>query len=238
MTQYNKSFIDVFFKEDEPAQSEKPAVYLNFNIPPLAFVLEQLDSGVSLYEIGENLKSYSKTGSYRVILKKHVERADHIYEYFTKKHTLRRLKNEFISPYMLAIDELADNKYHVREDHIPILVTLPRTYEQNTQLEGLFKNHASYAETTVQPFEEPVEYIKTVKIVNKSSAENHYFWKTKSNNLLRIRCKVNDVSNSAWRHLTKQRNVKFNTVWCYPQRVTGYEFVLLEPGSDLEVEAV
>jgi hypothetical protein len=236
MMQVGKTFSEIFSAENH-VEIKKPTVYLTFNILPLAFVLEQLDSGVSLYEIGEYLKSYSKTGDYRVVLKKHVERAEHIYDYFTKKHTLRRLKNEFISEYMLAIDELAENKYHIKEEHIPILVTLPRIYEQNTQLEGLFKNYTSYTENTVQPFDETVEYIKTVKIVNKTKAENHYFWKTKGNNLLRVRCKVSDVSNSAWQHLTKQKNVKFNTTWCYPSRVTGYEFVLLEPSGDLEIES-
>jgi hypothetical protein len=56
----------------------------------------------------------------------HQAQAAKIYNYFANKHTMRRLKDEHISEFMLAVDDLCDNRKRIDLEHVKVLVTLPQ----------------------------------------------------------------------------------------------------------------
>lgn len=215
------------------ADAEKPKEYLQFNKPPLELVVAMLDAKKELFEIVEAVKGVGVHPAISVdgaVDKSHQERAQEIYDYFAKKYTMRRLKGEFISKYMTAVEELCEDRTKLDIESLPILVTLPKIYEQNRELESLMKAHKSISAQMAKysiAIDETVEFVKKVVFDRKGSHETHYFWRRPCNSLIRTVSKTHDISNSAWECLSKHGKIRIVTQNASALTIKGYDFYVL-----------
>lgn len=234
--QMGKSVLSAVFDE-WVQEKDRPKEYLKFSVPPLAVVLSLLEEKRDLTAILETLITSSRSGATTVVDDVHLNTAKEIYSYFTKKHTLRRIKNDFISDWMQKVDHLAETPLEVEKDDLKILVTLPRAYEYNKEVDNLTKNFKSVPNnSTIRDFESELEFVKKVSI----SQSNHgngtdYFWKTPAGHLMRIRLLNNDLGKPAWDCLAQQKRIKIKTIACAVSRVKGYDFYVLQPDRRMEV---
>lgn len=230
------SIFDDIWDPADINKAEKPKVYLDFNTPPLALVVSMQEAGKDTSQIFETLVGVGKAP--RPILledavrTEHQAKADTIYNYFAKKHTMRRLKNEHISGFMLAVDDLCDNRKRIDLEHVKVLVTLPRFYEQNRVLESIMSRHKSVENINTMSFSAwhgEVKFVERVHIKNSRLDEYHYYFSTPKNYLMRITVQKNNYGVSAWDTLVKLKKLHIDTEVVYTKPIRGYDFNVLEP---------
>ena len=217
-------------------QSSKVTEYLQFNIDPLALVIAMLEGGYDRWRIGQTIESLglaSHISAVETVSREHQKKAKEIYSYFSKKYTLRRLKNEHISKYMTAVEELCENHTRINKEYIGILVTLPTFFEENRELEDLMKTFKSLdLENSPKnqniSIDETVEFVKSICLRRKKGFNTHYFWKRPDGTLLRTVSKTHDLDNSAWECLSRVGKIKIVSNDNWVSRIKGYEFNVLE----------
>lgn len=224
--------------EWNPTSTAEPAPikYLNFNTPPLALVLAMLDAGKDVVQIYSTLSSLGKSPNIKAdsaVEARHQAQAAEIYNYFAKKHTMRRIKGEFISEYMLALDDLIDNKKRINEESVKILVSLPRIYEQNRALERVMKGRnsaksAKKVDTLSCDWRGEVEFVERVHYKTKQINEYHYYFSTPKNYLMRVVVKANSYGQTAWTALSALGKLHIDAEVVYTYSVRGYDFNVLQ----------
>lgn len=212
-----------------------PIKYLNFNTPPLALVLAMLDTGRDVVQIYSTLWWLGKSPNIKAdsaVEARHQAQAAEIYNYFAKKHTMRRIKGEFISEYMLALDDLIDNKKRINEESVKILVSLPRIYEQNCALERVMKGRNSAKKVDERDklgaWECEVEFVERVHYKTKQINEYHYYFSTPKNYLMRVVVKANSYGQTAWTALSALGKLHIDAEVVYTYSVRGYDFNVLQ----------
>lgn len=226
----------VEWTEWNPTRTDEsaPIKYLNFNTPPLALVLAMLDTGRDVVQIYSTLSSLGKSPNIKAdsaVEARHQAQATEIYNYFAKKHTMRRIKGEFISEYMLALDDLIDNKRRINEESVKILVSLPRIYEQNRALERVMKGRNSAKQVDklgVGAWECEVEFVERVHYKTKQINEYHYYFSTPKNYLMRVVVKANSYGQTAWTALSALGKLHIDAEVVYTYSVQGYDFNVLQ----------
>jgi hypothetical protein len=230
--------------EWNPTRAAKPAPpkYLDFNTPPLALVLAMLDAGKDVVQIYSTLSSLGESPHIKVetaVEARHQAQAAEIYNYFAKKHTMRRIKDEFISEYMLALDDLIDNKKRINEESVKILVSLPRIYEQNRALERAMKGRNSAKKIDTLSFSAwrgEVEFVERVLIKSKSHSKSHseyqYYFSTPKNYLMRIVVKKGQYGSNAWDLLAEHGKLHISADVTYTYNLKGYDFNVLQPSPE------
>jgi len=214
------------------AVEEKPKEYLEFNTPPLAILVSMLEAGKEQWQIVETIKSLGMRPDIitdPAVTRQHQKTAAKIYEYFAKKYTLRRLKNEHISEYMMAVEELCENRTRMDAEHLGILVTLPKFYRENQELESLMKASKPLVTEVSHSIEldETVEFVKSIDISRKRGSVTHYFWRRLDGTLLRTVSKTHDIGNSAWACLAHAGKIKVKIQHGQAARIQGYDFAVL-----------
>lgn len=224
---------------------DKPVEYLEFNTPPLALVIALIEQNIQLSEIVAALGqdyAVNKIDLTTVVKDKHHQQSSEILQYFAKKHTMRRLKGEWVSEYMLAIDEIVDNPKRINKEHLGILVTLPRIYEQNRTLERVMKNHKSAKKIDNLSFAAwhgEIEFVERVHVKAGRNNEYHYFFSTPKNYLMRIVVRKGDYGVGAWDTLSKLGKLHISTEAVYTYPVKGYDFNVLQPSPEqIEIKIV
>jgi len=213
---------------------DTPKVYLDFNTPPLALVLAMIDAGKDSTQIYSTLSSLGKSPHIKAetaVEVRHQAQAAEIYNYFAKKHTMRRIKDEFISEYMLALDDLIDNKKRINEESLKILVSLPRIYEQNRALERVMKGRNSAKQVDSMSFAAwrgEVEFVERVHYKSKHINEYHYYFSTPNNYLMRVVVKANSYGQTAWTALALLGKLHIDAEVVYTYNVKGYDFNVLQ----------
>jgi hypothetical protein len=224
--------------ESSPKEAEE-IQWAEFNIPPLAIVLAMLESGKQPYEVGHLLTYGTDTV---VVSEEHKKQASEIYSYFAKKHTLRRVKGEWISEYMTALDNLCENQLKINKAHIGILVSLPRIYTQNRNLELVMKGHVSYDNSKVRswmrPLDETVEFVKSVNVTARGQGNVQYYWKTDANRLVRIVVPNGDYGKLAWDSLSQHGKIRITSDISHLSTIKGYDFTVVQPTTNAKVELV
>lgn len=240
------SIFDEYIWGDRPAETvpEKPKAYLDFNTPPLALVIAMQKGGKDTHQIFDTLIGVG-TAPRPILLeetvsKQHQAEAAKIYNYFAFKHTMRRLKGEHISEFMLAVDDLCENRRRIDFDHVKVLVTLPRFYKENIETELLMSNHVSVdkenAVDLLRSINETVVFVKCIERRASRGNYNFYYWKRSNNQLLRVRIEANHIGNVAWNYLASCGKIKIKAKHNYFARIQGYEFFVNEIDSTAKVE--
>lgn len=232
-------FDDDIWDVEDNSKAEKPKVYLDYNTPPLGLVIAMQEAGKQNYEIYERLVGTGKLPHVRaesVVSIEHQAAAATMYDYFAKKHTLRRLKGEFVSKFMLAIDDICENRTRINLEHLKILITMPRCYEQNRALERIMNNHKSlkpWNSKSFAAFHNEVKFVERVHIKMTRTNEYHYYFSTSDNHLMRIVVKNGTHGVTAWDTLSKFERLYIDTEAVYSSAITGYDFNVLEPVPSL-----
>lgn len=232
--------MNVFFDELEQ-KNNKPKEYLNYSTDALAVVIALIEQGKGLVEITELLETKrNRSLEYYIGIASpaHQTQADKIYKYFAKKHTVRRLKNEMISDWMLAVDEIAENPERINKDSIKILVTLPKFYKENRDLELLMRDYKSVPSKVAMPlvdFDMSIKFVKTIERSALSGKYKDYYWSTPTGHLLRIRQEPSNVGISAWDYISQQGTIKIKGKYCKAVRLQGYDFNILQPIPTMEI---
>ncbi len=239
-------FDDNIWDISDNNKAKKPKVYLDFNTPPLALVVAMQEAGKDTSQIFDTLVGVGKAPR-PVLLEdavsaEHQARAATIYDYFAKKHTMRRLKDEHISEFMLAVDDLCENRKRIDLEHVKVLVTLPRFYEQNRMLESIMHRHKSVKKIDTVSFAAwhgEVEFVERVHVKNSRLNEYHYYFSTPKNHLMRITVQKGDYGVSAWDTLVKLGKLHIDTEVMYTKPIRGYDFNVLEPApSHMEIKTL
>jgi hypothetical protein len=226
------------------AVEEKPKEYLDYNTPPLALVIAMQKESKEGYEIHSTIIGVGQRPQIKfedAISIKDQATAAEIYEYFAKKHTMRRLKGEHISKFMLAVDDLCESRTRIDKESVAILVSLPKLYAQNKKIESIIKQFESVAvipNVSSTAFNAEIEFVDTVRMRYKQSDTTHYFFKTQKNKLVRIIVKSNDYAKPAWDFVAKQGKVRIKTQCVFAQPVTGYDFNVFQTSTDLKIIAI
>ena len=218
---------------------DKPKEHLNFNVPPLALVIAMIERNKSLSDIIETLHGAGSTDvdmPERVVTAEHLIQADQIYRYFASKFTMRRLKNEYISSWMEKVDAFCNERNRIDKESLTVLVTLPKFYKENRELEPLMRDYSGVSVKTgkdvlIENFAETLTFIKKIERRAKRVFYNDYYWKTQNNKLVRIRLENNTAGVGAWDCLGKLGKIKITSDYCYVQRIQGYDFYVLQPHS-------
>jgi hypothetical protein len=243
-TKANTVWVDDGWTEWSPKPTpEKPKEYLEFNTPPLALVLAMQEAGKESYEIYSTLqgvgKMHGRIDIVPVITTEHQKLAAEIYNYFAKKHTLRRIKGEHVSKYMLAVDELCDNRKKINEEHIKILVSLPRIYNQNRSLERVMKDRKSAKKIENLSFaawKGQIHFVEKVHVKHSANNEVHYYFSTPRNYLMRIVVKKGEYGETAWDVLSKTGKLHIDSPATFTYNIRGYDFNVLQPSPQAEIK--
>jgi hypothetical protein len=211
--------------------------YVDFDYPALAWVCSMHRTGVECVEM-VSLMNNHKNNLPGEITSDDVQLAQDIYDYFSKKHTMRRLKGEYVSPFMLKVDDLCERKYRVSRDLLPALSTLPRIYKQNKQLESIIKNRRSVNKGTVKSNSTvEISFVDKVDMKFPSGRKGtDYYWSTPSNYLVRIRLVDADAGKCAWEYLSTLGKLKIKSSFFTASRVKGYEFYAIQPSDITHIE--
>ena len=224
---------------------ETPKEYLEFNTPPLALVLAMQEAGKAGYDIYstiEGVGKHTRIDAGNVVTVEHQQRAAEIYDYFAKKHTMRRIKGEYVSKFMLAVDDLCDTRKKIDKESVKVLVSLPRIYEQNRALERVMKGRKSAKKMDLLPFAAfrgEVEFVERVHVKMGRTNEYQYYFSTPKNYLMRIVVKKGEYGSNAWDTLVKFPKLHIDTEAVYTFPVRGYDFNVLQPSPEnLEIKVV
>ena len=224
---------------------EKPVEYLEFNTPPLALVVAMQEAGKdgpTIYSTLEKVGKHTRHYAGNFVTAKHQQRAADIYDYFAKKHTLRRIKSEFVSPFMLAVDDLCEKRKRIDKDSVKILVSLPRIYEQNRALERVMKGRKSAPKNDSLEWpamEGELTFVDKLHIKTGQNNEWHYFWRTPNNYLMRIVMKKGHYGAEAWDVLAAHGKIHLGTDITYTYPIKGYNFNVLQPSPErVEIKIV
>jgi hypothetical protein len=211
---------------------DKPKEYLNFITPPLAIVLAMQEANKDTIEIFDMLMSQAIPSGVDMTVKEHHQaQAAEIYNYFAKKHTMRRIKDEYVSKYMLAVDELCDNRKRINTEHVKVLVSLPRIYEQNRALERVMKGRNSAKKVDTLSFAAwhgEVEFIERIHYKSKQINQYHYYFSTPTNYLMRVVVNANSYGQTAWTALSALGKLRIDAEVVYTYNVKGYDFNVLQ----------
>ena len=211
---------------------EKPKEYLEFTTPPLAIVVAMQEAGKSGVEIYKTLVRVGKqSDSTTKINIEHQAKAAKIYDYFAKKHTMRRIKGEFVSEYMLAVDDLIENGNKIDKEHAAILVSLPRIYEQNRSLERVMKGHKSAPKPnslTYPAMEGVVEFVEKIHVKNGHNNQVHYYFSTPNNYLMRVVVKKGEYGEVAWDTLSQAKKLHIDCEKASIYNIKGYDFNVMQ----------
>jgi len=218
---------------------DKPE-YLTFSTPPLALVVAMIESGKGYIEIVEILLAVESNNveSATVVTDAHRQQADEVYNYFAKRHTMRRLKGEYISQWMTKVEELCENRQRINKESLTLLVTMPKFHQGNLEVDPLVRDYKSLkADRTVENFKETLAFVKKIKRRAKTSKYNDYYWKNNENHLVRIRLETGSPGNAAWDCIAKVGNITLESAYCYTTNIPGYDFYVLEssPAAIMEV---
>lgn len=226
---------------------DKPVEYLEFNANPLALVCAMLRKGKEAYEAGEVLNGAGTRLTQQIdiissIDREDTDRANEILKYFAAKHTMRRIKDEWVSKYMLAIDEIIENPCKLNKEHVGILVSLPRIYEQNRALERVMKGHKSAPKNDSLEWpsmEGELTFVEKLHIKVRQDNEWHYFWRTPNNYLMRIVMKKGHYGAEAWDVLAAHGKMHLSTDVTFTYGIKGYDFNVLQPSPErMEIKLV
>lgn len=234
-------FDDVF--SDSKKKEDKPVV-LEFNQNPLALTLKFLREGKMLFDVISILATTPASDKSLRVSDEDLATAETIYNYFSKKHMLRRIKGDFISEWMLRVDDLCENRKTVNKDNLKVLVSLPRIYKQNLETEELIKEFKSVPivntkATYIDKFASELEFVKRFEFRESNSRKYvDYFWKTPNDYLVKIREEEGSVGISAWDCLARSKRIKIATKSANVARFKGYDFRVLTPSKILSVDII
>lgn len=162
--------------------------------------------------------------------------ANSIRSYYQSKNTIARLKNEQITEWSTKVEEVMDNK--VTEGLLPVLVTLPRCYEQNIKTEKLIKKYNCAYTKADSPYSAKLKFVETRRYGNKNVSQVDYLWEGPDNCIYQFIVQKSGVAVAAWELLRQHGKIKvFCDIGFKPVKIEGYNFYVYT-ATDLRIEFI
>ena len=237
---------DDWIEEDVFSGKKRPVEYLDFEEDSLALVCGCLRVGKDL---PQTFMTVQEAGKRRVEFKSAVisedrAQAEQIRSYFKNRFTLRRLKNQHISPWMTKAEAVLETPKTLREDHISLLVKLPDFYRENTEREAIFKRYKTMPEpsnryTATTELDSVVRFAGSVERNSKNQKYVTFYFSTEDDYLVAADVERSDMGYGLWRWLSstdKPFRLKSEsvTVAHHP----GYDFYQMRLNSNYDIEEV
>lgn len=207
-----------------PAHVKEPT-YVTFEIDPLVYILKWISEGRFYSEMHEHLQfgqnlDFIKEDEKAVLQKQ----ADDIRAFFKGTILLRRLKNEHISSFMVALEQLNDEVHRVNVEHIRILLKLPDFYKESMETKELFAQYTSLKDLR-QPTDicEAWNFVQKIKRSSKNENLWRYYFSNSKNELLSLTTKSNSDTEKFLNYICAEGAIGFKgTAWAAKQ--PGHDF--------------
>jgi hypothetical protein len=218
-----------FFQEVVPTnlysnlvKKEKPIRYVEFDVDPLACVVKWLESDTATHQIHTWFENEEYTTE--TVTDEHIKKAEEIRSFFNNSIMLRRLKGEFVSPYMNIVEELNENVCKVNVDHIKILIKLPIFYKESTETRDLFSKYLSLEDTKeIKEIDNLWTFVKKIQRHSKHEKFWRYYFFNSNQNLLCISINPNSDTSAFLDYIISQGPVGIKGVGCHC-RQPGHNF--------------
>lgn len=238
-TQINTLNNNDWIEEDIFSEKKRKVEYLYFDDDTLALVCSCLRTGKDL---AQTFTIVEQVGKKQIDIKGIIksedrELADKISIYFQKKFTLRRLKNEYISPWMQKAEAVLQTPKIIREDHIGLLVKLPDFFIENREMETIFKKYKSYpSPKKAVDFDNYISFVESVKRNSKNQKHITYYFSTTEDYLVSVTVPNNNIAIGAWQFIADEiKTVKLKGIMTVSNQA-GYDFWLLKLNSNYQIE--
>ena len=212
----------------------KKARRLSYQYDPLALSVHLRRTGKYSEQIYDELMLVETTHDIPIGA---VAEAELIRRYFRNRILMRRLKSEYVSKFMLAVEEIISSKEHTYpEDYVRILVTLPGFYNEGIATEKLYQEYNSLPEISTSDIHDEFKFVSAIERNARSSSFTTYYFANSKNNLLGIRVvKGDSVAAPAWDYIIKSNPKIVFEGRSADRPYRGYDFIFhqLAPGFSL-----
>lgn len=236
--------IQTLFDDDEFDDTTvrvKEPIFYEYSDDILAYVVAWQKQGRAPFEchgLIQRSPEYENDTAYSIDLTDDIrEEAAAIRRFFQNKIVMRALKDEHVSKWMNAVTEMLASPTKINNEHIKIIVTLPRFYKESKATEAIFEGCTSIdpTEPFLGEFNENFEYLGTVRRESKNENELRRYFKNSKNQVLAVFLPSNSPANPMWDYLLSKSNtvkIKSHTTI---GRQPGHDFYFYKLGNFYEI---
>ena len=230
--------VSVWFDEFETVvmKDQKKNETIQFHFDTLALACEAHLAGKNGSEIFSLIQAAHTQKPMPSISDAAREHAETVRKYFRNKMMIRALKGEHMSEYMTSLVEFLDAKDNlIKKGHIPILVKLPKFYDENTQTETVFKQHVSLAERGNELIDEKFSYVTQVHRQSRNQNFHRFYFANSKKQLLTFTLAKNEMGFKLWNYVAQQQGSIRIKARVSKHNIPGYDFMMYHLGNDYEI---
>ena len=217
---------------------EKPKEYLNFGDDPLALVIAMQRSGEDLPSIMSTLTGIGKRKTTIATLTVTAEdraMAEVIYKHFRNKILMRRLKNQNLSKFMQAVDEVVEDRHKIEVDSLAPLIKLPDFYREDIDTAAIFNAHTSVPGSLRKELDCVIKYVGTVERSTQRFKGEFQYWATPSNHLVQVQLEKSNLASAGWRYIAQEGTVRIRTQHPFVTTIRGYDMNVVKLTANYEI---
>jgi hypothetical protein len=223
---------------DTNASIEKPKVYLKFDDDPLALVIAMQRSGEDLPSIMNTLTDIGKRRTTIATLTVTAEdraMAEVIYKHFRNKILMRRIKNQNLSKFMQAVDEVVEDRHKIEVDSLAPLIKLPDFYREDIDTAAIFNAHTSVPGSLRKELDCVIKYVGTVERSTQRFKGEFQYWATPSNHLVQVQLEKSNLASAGWRYIAQEGTVRIRTQHPFVTTIRGYDMNVVKLTANYEI---
>lgn len=165
------------FSVKEPEVEIKRNIKIEFEIDPLAIVIQMLDKDCSPPQIYDTLANTESTLSTSVKEEYYpsaeaFKKAEDIRSFFKRRYVHRRLTGIPPTRFIEGVEEVLHAEKTINLDKLKVLVKLPIFYDHTIEVEDLFAKHVAFPDAEHQRTE--IE-LTLVKVLQKKAKRNQMY---------------------------------------------------------------
>ena len=218
---------------------EKPKEYLNFDSDPLALVIAMQRAGKDLPSIMETVRQIGKRKNplsiHEAVIAEDRAMAGTIYKHFRNKILMRRLKNQNLSKFMQAVDEVVENKHKIEVDSLAPLIKLPDFYREDIDTTAIFNAHNSIPGSLRKELDCVIKYVGTVERNTQRFKGEFQYWATPNNHLVQVQLEKSNPASAGWRYIAQEGTVRIRTQHPVVMKIRGYDMNVVKLTANYEI---
>jgi hypothetical protein len=214
-------------KKDEPIQ---------FHFDTLALACEAHLAGKNGTEIFSLIQAAHTQKPMPNISNAAYKHAETVRKYFRNKMMIRTLKGEHMSEYMTSLTEFLDTENNlIKKKHVPILVKLPKFYDENTQTETVFKQYVSLAEKGGELINDSFRFVTQIHRQSKNQNFHRFYFANSRKQLLTFTLTKNEMGFKLWNYIAQQQDSIKIKARVSKHNIPGYDFIMYHLSNDYEI---
>lgn len=228
--------VSVWFDEFETTVSKTKDETIQFHFDTLALACEAHLAGKNGGEIFSLIQAAHTQKPMPDISESAREHAETVRKYFRNKLMIRALKGEHISEYMASLTEYLDATDNlIKKGHVPILVKLPKFYDENTQTETIFKQHVPLGEKGNEMIEDDFSFVAQVHRQSRNQNFHRFYFANSRKQLLTFTLEKNEMGFKLWNYVAQQQGSIRIKARASKHNIPGYDFIMYHLGNDYEI---